>query len=122
MLKARRILALLERNFLSRPMFYAKVQARRRTLVDSEKWVRVDPVALWRFAEAWVKVKHKLVPSLPIFIDGLNTRPYTKRSPLAWGHAHYGPADFSTNLRTWRRELGKFTLALKRTDLSIISP
>jgi hypothetical protein len=90
--------------------YFHQVQERRRSRIQSDVSKRVDVVALWRFAEVWVLVRHKLVPSLPSFINGQVVRPYHKQNGE--------PADFSTRLRTWRRELQEYDKVLDYRDWS----
>lgn len=76
--------------------YYSEVQSRRRTQVNKQKWERVDVGTLWRFAEAWVEVRHKLVPTLTNFVSGQTTRRYNIVDPE-------NPPEFSARYRNWQR-------------------
>jgi hypothetical protein len=100
--------------------YFAEVQDRRKALANSGQWKRVDVLSLWHYSEAWIAVRHKLVESLPKFIDSLQVRSYTKRNTTFWKGPVYEDADFSTRLRTWRRELQAIDQALRHTDWTAI--
>ena len=96
--------------------YYSGVHQRLREQVKSGDWEKVDIAALWRYAEVWVLVRHKLVESLPAFVDGLEKRPYVKRSEKRWGATLHDLAEFDTDLRKWRRALQQFDEALLWED------
>lgn len=92
--------------------YYSKVQSGRRTQVSEQKWERVDVGTLWRFAEAWVEVRHKLVPALTSFVHEQTPRKYTRR----YKKAGCEEPEFSDQYRNWQAALKHFDNSLRRTD------
>ena len=74
---------------------YKKVQARRKASGNS----RIDLGSMYRHAEAWVILRHKLVPSLMSFVEAMPTRTYAGQED--------DDSDIETRRRNWRRELKK---------------
>ena len=89
--------------------YYSMVQSRLKAQVSEQNWQRVDVGRWWRFAEGWVQVRHKLVPTLTKFVDGQATRTYNKAHPE-------NPPEFSARYRNWQVALKHFDSSLQRTD------
>ena len=83
-------------------------QRRFKALNDADRskgWKRIDVLSISRFAEAWVRVHHKLEKSLAALVDKQPIRDYIL--PNAEG------PDASTRYRNYWREVRKFDAALK---------
>ena len=70
---------------------------------------RHDLGSIWRYAEAWVEVRHKIKKSLMAFVEGQDYR--------AWAKEDGEELDIETRYRNWRRGLKAIDQTLERRDL-----
>jgi hypothetical protein len=70
---------------------------------------RHDLGSIWRYAEAWVEVRHEIETSLMAFVEGQDYR--------AWAKEDGEESDIETRYRNWRRGLKAIDQTLKRRDL-----
>ena len=90
---------------------YAEYQRQRRQRGDR----RVDMASVKKYAEAWLLVRHHLVPSLMAMVEAKIPRRYTKKNPASWANTE-DKADIRNRYDTWAKELRRFDLAFKRSE------
>jgi len=87
---------------------------RRRAVAEHNRlreadFHRVDIAGRWRYAEAWVRVRHGLEKSLKQYVARQPAREYPSKSDEV--------ADPETRYRNWRRQLKRIDRILQRIDL-----
>ena len=70
---------------------------------------RHDLGSIWRYAEAWVEVRHEIAKSLMASVEGQDYR--------AWAKEDWEVSDIETRYRNWRRGLKAIDQTLKSRDL-----
>jgi len=84
--------------------YYA--EALRKTSAQGD---RHDLGSIWRYAEAWVEVRHEIAKSLMVFVERQDYRARAKEDGEV--------SDIETRYRNWRRGLKAIDQTLKRRDL-----
>lgn len=90
---------------------FTEYQRHRRERGDR----RIDAASIKRYAEAWVLVRHHIVPSLMAVVEARIPREYSKRDTATWANTE-DDSDIRNRYDTWAKELRRFDQAFKRTE------